>query len=188
MRPPLPSARLPAPSQTLALPGAPRPEGRGRREKPSRRESGVGEVAFSRGILRMLGVGGPRVNLGPAHSWKVWRGPEAPGSHRRLPQPLWAGDSIRGPPVALGQSGRRGWEPAWASEAGVGAAGDGALVLGGCRARPERGFQGRGGPAAMGAPPSGSRGGAAPFPAAREARVLAVSAQSRRKVREPRGH
>ncbi|MXQ91596.1 hypothetical protein E5288_WYG001744 [Bos mutus] len=33
----------------------------------------------------------------------------------------------------------------------------------------------------MGAPPSGSRGGAAPFPAAREARVLAVSAQSRRK-------
>ena len=94
MRHPLQSARLPAPSPPLALPGAPWPEGRGRREKSSRRESGVGEVAFLRAILRMLAVGKPRVNLGPAHSWKVWRGPEEPGRHRRLPQPLWGGDSI----------------------------------------------------------------------------------------------
>ena len=61
-----------------------------------------------RSILRMLAVGEPRVNLGPAHSWKVWRGPEAPGRHRRLPQPLRGGDSIRGLPVALGQWGGGG--------------------------------------------------------------------------------
>lgn len=122
LRPPLPSARLPSPSQPLSLTRAPTPEGRGESEKLSRGDPGLGRgffFFFFRGILRMLGVGGSgsrsytfRQKLAPEHSWKVWCCPEAPAESRQAPAIASGRGFDPRAPCPPRTVGRRAWGPA----------------------------------------------------------------------------